>query len=260
MNPESLKEWHRWQAEKYIQAVNLAAVEQSVSFRKMVKDFPEECRNEDGELATMLSGRSRMSSFLELRSKFMIRNVNYFGATLVLKVGKIRTHFGYVWWEAITNPGPTPDPEYICISPTFDSRDGEYRSSFIRYDVFVAALDKAADYLSTFEQAILDLIAVRKIELSANVCPNEQSILDYIRDHRLLITPLAVTLMNTLRELDGDILMEHTGKMFVQAMTAIAKLYPSLIEVSKNYRNYANIRQATNMFRRSSPYLDSVKC
>ena len=75
-----------------------------------------------------------MSSFLRLKLQYPLGSEGYACLVMGAASGKTTAHYAY----ADRRRGREAEaPEYICISPTFDSRDGEYRHRFIRWEVFV---------------------------------------------------------------------------------------------------------------------------
>lgn len=94
-----------------------------------------------------LTGSKRMESFLYLKLKYSLNREGYTCGVLWATIGGKRnteSHYAYVYWKKekdLAPLGEPPIPEFISISPTFDSRDGEYRKRFIKYETFLAAYD-----------------------------------------------------------------------------------------------------------------------
>lgn len=66
--------------------------------------------------------------------------------------------FLYVLYEEL-------QPEYICIGHTYNSKDGEYRRRFTKYNVFMHSYEKNLELMDKIEQNVISLIESGELEL-----------------------------------------------------------------------------------------------
>jgi hypothetical protein len=86
-------------------------------------------------------------------------------------------------------------PEYMCISPTYDSKDGEYHHNILWYDSFDSNYDKLTDIISELELIILNNIRDGNIEIKVDFYPSdvqyeEHGPMQFVDDNRLGIKSL----------------------------------------------------------------------
>ena len=128
----SLTEWFSHQ---YRDGTKVSQVEGSKAFTKLLQGFPAQSSFNRGFELTL--GRQRMSQFLRIKMRYPLQTEGYNCIAMVAEIGGVSAIYAYAFWPVGTPSGPVGVPiEYICISPTFESRDGEFRQRFISYRVF----------------------------------------------------------------------------------------------------------------------------
>ncbi len=221
--PGELTEWFAWQ---YARAVGLGAAEGGARFRQLAKDFP--APSDDSSLPQPLSGLIRMSAFLQLRLQHPLGPAGY--SSLVMSAGagpKGRTHYAYAYWRRGRERDP---PEYVCVSPTFDSRDGEYRGRFVRYPAWAAAYEAAATALAPLEAGALGLCAKGQLQLEARAYPADaaEALTAWADRTRLPVTAFAVALALDLSRAAAGTLAPHTSGPYVALLQEVAAARPEL--------------------------------
>jgi hypothetical protein len=149
-------------------------------------------------------------------------------------------------------------PEFISISPTFDSRDGEYRKRFIKYETFLAAYDIYGEKLSMFEDAVWKLISEEKLSLNLTFFPYDEALAREYKHSRLLLKVFAYSLALDLWEYYTGLLMEHTNSKYKKIILLIGNDHPELINLSKKL-----ILDASNkltLYFQDSSFITEVRC
>lgn len=243
-----------WYAAQYTTSVGLAAVEGGARFKGFIEAFPARSGHPSNVYPT--TGRQRvMSGFLSLKLRYPLGSDGYSCLAMVATFGGVSAHFGYAYWR---RGREAEGPEYICVSPTFDSRDGEYRRRFIRGPVFLAAYEKLASDLAPFEEAVLAM-AGGPLELKSVAYPEDtaERTIAQASDIRLPILAFTVALALDLWEVQHGMLMIHTSEAYVALMTRIGKIQPSLATISVRQ----NVSTAgLEVFRRGKEDVFTVQC
>jgi hypothetical protein len=86
-------------------------------------------------------------------------------------------------------------PEYICVSPTYDSRDGEYRNRLITVADFQETYSHAAEALSRIEQKLLALVAEDRLHINISRFPGNSPECPSIEDLRMPIKAATVAVL-----------------------------------------------------------------
>ena len=155
-----------WFRNQYKNTVNFDDEHFSEKFREFItnSNFPKKTI----EKGLPLTGVKRIESFLYLKAKYSFDPDGYICGVLWAEIGgtksNTQSHFAYVYWPKTEN-FTDYEPEYISISPTFDSRDGEYRKRFICYETFSTAYDLFSEHLSQFEESIAKMISEKHLSL-----------------------------------------------------------------------------------------------
>jgi len=254
MSSRKTSDLAEWYASQYAGAVGLSDVEGGARFKQFVEQFP--LRSDSPTAAYPMTGRQRMSNFLSLKLRYPLGAAGYTCLAMAAKVGEHAANYAYAYWRRGHERG---GPEYICVSPTFDSRDGEYRRRFIRYPVFAAACDKLVKSLAPFEEATLAMVGDRRLELKSVAYPEEsaEGIIGNADELRLPVVAFAVALLLDLFETERGMLMAHTSAAYSALMRTIAAEQPSLVKLST--ANVLNI-DALTMLRRGSQDIATVQC
>jgi len=226
----------QWSIRQYLTATGAADLEGGARFQDFVGEFPV---RSSGSAPYPLSGIQRaMSNFLNMRMKIPLGPAGYYCLSMraALK-GLPETIFGFAYWR---RDAPSQLPEYICIAPTYESQDGEYRPRFVRYPEFTAAYEKYASKLAPFEIAVLELVKTGTLALKLRVSPeNPGGEIARVSDEaRLAVCALTVGLgldLGRVGQLDP-----HTNSSYrkllvtLSAMPALAKLGALYIPTLRN--------------------------
>jgi len=243
-----------WYASQYRDSVNVASLGGNSSFKKLVQEFPATTTN--AKIPSPITGKQRMSNFLSLKLRYPLGPKGYTCLAMTATVGGHSAHYAYAYWRTGQENGP---PEYICVSPTFESRDGEYRRRFIRYPVFMETYESLASILAPFEETILSSVGQSGLEIKSIVYPADASeqVVGSASKTRLPIVAFVVALVLDLRKSQKGGLMIHTSKGYVGLMSEFAKLHPELIKLS--YKASSTAHQFVK-FHRGSENRFTVQC
>uniref|UniRef100_A0A6C0I2J7 Protein kinase domain-containing protein n=1 Tax=viral metagenome TaxID=1070528 RepID=A0A6C0I2J7_9ZZZZ len=227
-----------WFLSQYIEAVGFNNKNFSEKFKSFIENnkFPKNEKTGINHLP--ISGIRRIESFLYLKYKYPLNSDGYVCGVLWAEIndGKknIESHYAYAYWRAnhddilVSN-----DPEYISISPTYDSRDGEYRKRFIKYDTFLLAYSTYGKELSEFENIIYELISNKELALNLNFYPYDEPLAKKYKHSRLLLKVFAYALALDLWEYYTGLILEHTNSKYRKLLFLIGEDYPELINLSK---------------------------
>lgn len=217
-----------WYAHQYNTSVGIANIDGTKPFKKFIANFP--VRSIDPERPFPLTGRIRMSKFLELKMKFPLGAKGYFCSVMSAKIGKnSSTHYAYAYWR---KDSQTTVPEYICISHTFNSCDGEYRQRFIRGQIFMDIHEKYIDMIAPLEEKIIDMIGKNKLKLNTRVYPENDNIIDQINDKRLLILAFATSIILDIANINSGYMMSHINSSYIAIMAKIILMHPEILTIS----------------------------
>lgn len=139
-----------------------------------------------------LAGMQHMVRYLKLRLSHSMGG-SYACLVLTAEHATARSNYAMAYWR-LEGDRPAAVPEYVCASPTFKSRDGEYRDNFIRYD----ALSRVAPALEPVLAQIRQLLADGTLQLSSVGLPDSTAAAaEALRLPELLLaTTLTFTLPN----------------------------------------------------------------
>lgn len=213
----------RWLAAQYVAGVGLADLEGGATFKRFTAAFPV-----PSEVAGPyhITGRARLANFLQLRLGYPLGTDGYTCLTAAAAVGEAApAHYAYLYWRRGAEAGP---PEYVCVAPTLDSRDGEYRPRFTRAAVFLAEYARAAELLAPYEEQVLAMLADGRLHISTTVYPDESSAAARRVAERLPVTTLAAALLLDLWETGQKLIAVHTSRRYVELMDAFAAAAPKL--------------------------------
>jgi hypothetical protein len=248
---ESTGDLADWYAAQYVAAVGLADAEGGALFRRFVGRLPVRAA---GAHPLPMTGLVRMSSFLGLRLRYPLGPAGYTCLAMSATAGGASAHYAYAYWRR----GEEAElPEYLCVSPTFDSRDGEYRRRFIRYPAFAGAYERLAAALAPVEEAVLRLMSSLGLRLDAAAYPEAGGrAADTAHEIRLPLMTFAVALLLDLWESTRGLLMAHTSGAYAGLMAAVAAEDPDLALGS-----HAELTtEELNLFRRGSLDMIAVQC
>ena len=169
-----------------------------------------------------LSGVRRIQSFNVLKYGYPMRSSGYTVSVHVARIhapdgGRraLRSYYAYAFWP----PGGAR-PEYISISSTFRSRDGEYRSNFIWYDDFAWGFEQSDERLARVEEMILDATSHNVLGLDTEVFPSDQfgAVAARSDAERLGIKALAVAWALDAGRAQSGLLANHVHPDYIEIM------------------------------------------
>ena len=230
------KELSEWYADQYRRAVGVAGAEGGRLFSGLISQYLAATDITDSRLGT-ITGRLRMSKFLELKMRTPLAQAGYNCTVIGGEVTGIKTHFALVYWpvgaqlkEALANPDM---PAYITVSPTFTSRDGEFRRRTLSLTSFMESCAASTAQLAPFEEALLRLQSVSELTLYTETFGDPNSAVDQtINESRLAVLALSVALMLDLWDNRELLIAVHVFPDYARFITAIATATPALIEAS----------------------------
>lgn len=206
----------QWVREEYLGQLRATPAEGGAKYRR----FLEEAEREDHRA---LSGVRRVQSFNVLKYGYPMRPSGYTAAVLVARmaVGKdqiVRTHYAQTYWR----PGEAL-PEYISVSPTYDSRDGEYRGNFLWYPAFAGAYGEQAEALAEVEGMVLEAVQLGDLDLDIEVFPAEtySATANKIRDARIGVAALVVAYALDAARIAAGHQQVHTSRGYVDIMARL---------------------------------------
>jgi hypothetical protein len=224
----SVSEWFR---EQLREQLRLEAIEGGEPFRRALASFPV-LTGVKAAPTPLTGGLRYMSRFLKTRMRFPIGHEGYSCVVLGLKTRRARSIYGLALWRSGAEAG---DPEYICASPTFESRDGEYRYRLVGFAAFAAAFAELAGPLAPFEDAILAEVGRGRLELTATAYPDRAApdLVEACERLRLPVIALAALLAIEAAPYADQIIVEHTNVAFVKCFQDIIEAAPKLEEASR---------------------------
>lgn len=250
-----------WYASQYSAAVGLSDLEGGTRYKKFLAAHP--ARSDTRSAPFPCTGKQRMSNFLGLKLRYPLGAAGYNCLAMSATVGSDSVHYAYAYWRRSDAGG---DPEYICISPTFESRDGEYRRRFIRYPVFADAYGKAVAELAAFEGAIIAMLGNGRLELKTTAYPEAaaEQVVGHAMKTRLPILAFAAAIAMDMRATEGGWIMTHTNAAYIAIMAAIAAAHPSLAAASTEASAWTErptaLSYALAVFHRGTKDALAVQC
>ena len=253
-----------WYHSQYIESVDLFNSNFSTNFLSFIEDFPVKYEQGGESLQYPITGRIRMGSFLFLKFKYPLAIDGYTCCVINAEIHKANSHFAYLYWRKGTED---LDPEYVCLGPTYESRDGEYRKRFIKWEIFNIAFNYHTKDLHEFEEAVSTMLADSTLELNMTFYPAEPKIIRHYQHSRLPIKLFAYLLALDLWEFSTSLLMAHTHPEYIKLISNIGHDFPQLIKKSKefqyktieNFNKIKDINYITLKFEKHSENIE-VQC
>ena len=212
----------------------------SKNFKHFIEEFPTKYEQGGELLQYPITGRIRMENFIFLKFKNSLSIDGYTCCVLNAKIDKASSHYAYLYWKKGLED---LDPEYICISPTYESRDGEYRKRFIKWQIFNKAFNYHTKDLHLFEQTVSKLVIDSLLELNMTFYPADATIIRHYQHSRLPIKIFAYILALDLWEYSTGLLMTHTHPQYIKLISHISRDFPELVEKSRQiqYKEIKNL-------------------
>jgi hypothetical protein len=196
-----------WLYNEYKKTLELEGIESDHRYKVFINSLNPKYRN--------LFGFSRLQAYQNVRYGFPMRDAGYISATFLITMPRNRdvteVNMGFVLWQrdiegyAIkTETRETvghgeneielvnlySEPEYICFSPTYESKDGEYRHNLIWYKHFQDKYAELIDIIGELEMLVLENIKNGNINIKVRFYPSEvqddeDGPMQYVDSHRL---------------------------------------------------------------------------
>lgn len=120
---------------------------------------------------------------------------------------------GYIYM----NNSPTEIvPAFVCASPTFTSRDGEYRSRFITWDNFMNIMTEYADDISPLEDMICNRMESGRLTFQADMyCLDDtKKVEEFINNSRIIIKLFMLAWIPDFYRFHHKIAPNHTNPVY----------------------------------------------
>lgn len=194
-----------------------------------------------------LSGAVRVMSFHIIKFGYPMSRAGYVTAAFTARVSvagsttrQPEAHFAYAYWPRKDTTRNGRPPEYICLSPTFESRDGEYRHRFILFKQFLEGYEALASLLSPVEHMVLEAIGDGTLGVDLFFYPADDvsskqaraGPVSYSEAHRLGVKALVATLAVDAMRAKSNTLQNHASEQYVLVMRT---LYERCAEHFKTY-------------------------
>lgn len=220
-----ITDFSRWVYGLYAEGLNISGLEGSNDYRKVVDAFP--ASSEDAGNPYPLSGfRRNFGNLPGLLNGYKIDPEGYICVRLIATFAGVTTHYSHLYWSGDTGPS------FICLSPTYISRDGEYRRRLLPYSNFVAACESNAERLQPFEEAVVrrleqgDLILDIDLDISADGVPISET----LENARVAILAFAAALQLDLM-LSASGVYPHISPNYVAMLAAFRTEEPALAQI-----------------------------
>ena len=196
-----------WIYNEYIKILELDGIESDHKYKVFINSLNPKYRK--------LFGFTRIQAFQNVRYGCPMRDAGYISATFLITMPRNRdvneVNIGFVLWqrdvegytiktEAVETVGYGEnemelvdiysEPEYISFSPTYESKDGEYRHNLIWYKHFQDQYAELIDIIGELEMLVLENIKNGNINVKVRFYPSEvqddeNGPMQYVDSHRL---------------------------------------------------------------------------
>jgi hypothetical protein len=235
-----------WVYETYRDQLRLPEAEGSRQYHDFIESM---------DIATFpLSGAVRVQSFHIIKFGYPMRRAGYLTAAFAARVSargsasrQRETYYAYAYWPRDKGAGP---PEYICLSPTFESRDGEYRHRFIWYKQFDEGYEANAPLLSPLEECLLGAIGEDELAIDVFFFPGDEGLprgaraaaAAHVEASRLGLKALAATLAVDALRARGGTLQNHAYPAYAAVMRALyERCLPAVEAISPAVRHELSV-------------------
>lgn len=220
----------RWIHETYFGQLGLADLEGGRKYRQFIES-PDAKHH-------MVSGAFRVQAFHIIKYGYPMRRAGYDVAVFSVKAGGDKdppAFYAYAYWplaegaQGVSKDTAGDDapgaPEYVCYSPTFESRDGEYRHHFLWYPQFAEAMEKAAFLGEAVEEKLLAAIRDGKIEIDVRPYGEDtERVAAYCADSRIAIQLLTACVLNGPMRKIGTYHQSHVLESYKKVVDKVFKL------------------------------------
>ncbi|MDE2099324.1 MAG: hypothetical protein KGL39_18870 [Patescibacteria group bacterium] len=229
-------EFESWFSSKLLEQLELKKLEGGTAFKRAVRPALD--------IPTTLSFQKRMIDFVRLRFGNPINLEGYTCVVFVANTENASAIYSLCFIEKSTI-------KYICTSPTFDSKDGEYRHRFIAFGDFQEGYSAIAKDISPLETSILSLVTADRLSIDTRVYPPTAG------DAAIIDTRVALQALCIAMVLDSQrTLQSHTNQQYWTCLTDISNTDPCFREISTQIE----ARNVTGVFVRGAADFSVVQC
>ena len=144
-----------WFTEEYMRALNLAKVPAGVRFRKFLDKYPVENETYVPVYGKHpMTGYHRCMNFVRMKAGYSLSPDGYKCMALTVALAEKKAIYAYAYWRK-GKDAEDDEPEYVCLSPTYQSLDGEFRNHFLKYKKILALYDEHNVIFSKIEKYVL---------------------------------------------------------------------------------------------------------
>lgn len=233
------KEFEEWFHEEFIGSKKLDDVSGSSYYKRFLARLSGTAKKYTGEM--------RMQYFIRLRYGFPLRKDGYITAVFSAKTKDTAAIYAMCYLDMTSD-----EITYVCASPTFDSKDGEYRHHFVTYEAFEKGYNALIDPLSKIELEFLGAIASGELGIDVRLYPNVPDKAKNIENDRIPLKLLVVALSLSA----GGILQTHTVPEYARFVRTVLALRPKVDEIAEKLAHNPDI----GYFARGSPAGLRVEC
>lgn len=171
-----------------------------------------------------LSTLKRIQAFHIVKFGYPLRRAGYtvavFGGRMSTTDSRSRpagAYYAYAYW-----PRGAEAPEYICLGPTYDSRDGEYRHRFLWYPQFREGWDCLREQLAPYEELLLAAMGADELLLDVHVFPDTaEHVYPFLDGGRLGLEALSAVLALDGRQVLSGVLDTHATAAYSALLRAL---------------------------------------
>ena len=227
---KNVEQYNIWKSEQYLNLVGILDNQKgSRIFEKFMARFPNHSHIDNNH--RLCQGLTMMTQFLSLKTNCLITTSGY--DNIIVRItysdnsgNTITANFGSAYWDKGTG-----ELFYVCVSPTFESKDGEFRHFFLRYKTFTQMYKETnMVQFSDIEDFIFGLMKLQKIYLDVASYPNDE-IRTKVENSRILLLILVWALARDVYKMDNNMMARHTSKYYTEMLKCMMLESPEIIKL-----------------------------
>jgi len=228
-HPDIVPDLANWYRKEYANCVGLIGLEGGTAYSRLLGSLP--AAGTDNSVA-LCGGMVRCRRFNVFKSQGPTDTSNYICVALIATMGRESVCYAYVYW--LSGADDTKSPAYICFGHTFGSQDGEYRAQFIEFSRFVEICEITAPLLACFEDAVGEMLTEGRLTVEFLTAPanTPEDTVRVVKDRRIALLALALTIGVDLRYSTMGIMPPHTDAKYIALLELFHREYPTLSDDS----------------------------